>query len=57
MNAIPKPTPLGRMALFEPLFEPHPRGSARQHLLAELKLALTGGAEGGFFVMIGRRRS
>ena len=56
-NAIPKPTPLGRMALFEPLFEPHPRGSARQHLLAELKLALTGGAEGGFFVMIGRRRS
>jgi SAM-dependent methyltransferase len=56
MNAIPKPTPFGRMALFEPLFEPNPRGSASQHVLSELKLALTGGAEGGFFVMIGRRK-
>ena len=56
MNAIPKPTPFGQMALFEPLFEPHPCGSSTQHLLSELKLALTGGAEGGFFVMIGRRK-
>jgi len=56
MNAIPKPTPFGQMALFEPLFEPHPGGSATEHLLSELKLALTGGAEGGFFVMIGRRK-
>jgi carbamoyltransferase len=57
MNAIPKPTPFGSMSQFEPLFEPHARGSAAQHVLAELKLALTGGAEGGFFVMIGRRKA
>jgi SAM-dependent methyltransferase len=57
MNAIPKPTPFGQMAPFEPLFEPHPHGSASQHLLSELKLAVTGGAEGGFFVMIGRRKT
>jgi carbamoyltransferase len=57
MNAIPKPTPFARMALFEPLFEPSPRGSTFQHLLSELKLTFTGGAEGGFFVMIGRRNA
>jgi carbamoyltransferase len=57
MNAIPKPSPFGRMATFEPLLAPTPRGTAADHFLAELKLALTGGAEGGFFVMIGRRRA
>lgn len=56
MNSVPKPTMMGRMAQFEPLFEATPRGSSFQHTLSELRLALTGGAEGGFFVMIGRRR-
>jgi carbamoyltransferase len=57
MNAIPKPTPFGRMAAFESLFAPTPRGSSTDHTLSEIKLALTGGAEGGFFVMIGRRKA
>ena len=56
VNAIPNPRRSDGWRCSSPLFEPTPRGSAADHLLAELKLALSGGAEGGFFVMIGRRR-
>lgn len=38
------------------LFEPCPRGSAADHFVMQLTMLLTG-REGGFFVMIGRKRA
>jgi SAM-dependent methyltransferase len=39
------------------LFEPHPRGSYLDRLSTELELLLSGGVDGGLYIMIGRRRS
>jgi len=55
INGIPKPTPFARFSQFESLFEPTPRGSRIDHWLAQAQMTLIGDAEGGFFVMIGRR--
>lgn len=57
VNAIPKPTPFAQFSEFDSLFAPHPRGSRLEHLLTQLRLALAGDAEGGFFVVIGQRRA
>jgi carbamoyltransferase len=57
VNAIPKPTPFAKLSEYEALFRTNPRGSRRDHLLAQLQLALTGGSEGGFFVVIGKRKA
>jgi len=56
VNAIPKPIPFGRTSQNELLFEMSRRGSRMEHLLAQLQLALGGGKEGGFFVVIGKKR-
>jgi hypothetical protein len=39
------------------LFEPHPRGSYLDRLSTELELLLSGGVDGGLYIMIGRKRS
>ncbi len=54
VNAIPKPSPFMKFSEFESLFNVTPKGSQFEHLLAQIKLALTGGAEGGFFIVIGK---
>jgi SAM-dependent methyltransferase len=38
------------------LFEPHPKGSATVRAATQLQMLLTGGRDGGLFIMIGRRR-
>jgi|GEM_PF-6819760 len=40
----------------EGIFKPHPRGNRFDHLITQLQLFLNGGKEGGFFIMIGRKR-
>ena len=57
MNAIPKPSPFAKFSQFESLFDSTPRGTRFEHLLAQIRLALTGGAEGGFFIVIGKLRN
>jgi len=37
------------------LFEPHPRGSALDRLVIQLRMLLAGGQDGGLFLMIGRK--
>ena len=37
------------------LFEPHPRGGAFDRFLVQARMLLSGGREGGLFVMIGRK--
>jgi SAM-dependent methyltransferase len=55
-NSIPKPKPFAQIGEYEPLFRTSTPGSPLQHSLAELRLALVGGPEGGFFTVIGQRR-
>jgi SAM-dependent methyltransferase len=38
------------------LFARHGKGTTLTHAMVQARMALTGGAEGGFFVLIGRRR-
>ncbi len=54
-NGIPKPKAFESLATDEQLFTPGSRGSWLDHALMQLGLLLTGGKEGGFFIMIGRK--
>ena len=38
------------------MFEPHPRGTITVRVATQLEMLLTGGRDGGLFVMIGRRQ-
>jgi ubiquinone/menaquinone biosynthesis C-methylase UbiE len=56
VNSIPKST--GEpFAADEKLFEPNPKGTTFDHFLVQCGDLLTGGRDGGFFIMIGRRIS
>ncbi len=57
MNSIPKSTPTDTFSDHERLFEAHPPGSSFDHLLVQLGMAVSGGREGGFFIMIGRKNT
>jgi SAM-dependent methyltransferase/uncharacterized protein YbaR (Trm112 family) len=39
----------------EPLFEPHPVGTHRGRLSSELEMLVSGGKDGGLFIMVGRK--
>jgi carbamoyltransferase len=56
VNAVPKTRAWDRTASDERLFEPVDRGTALDRALAQAKMVTTGSREGGFFVMIGRKR-
>ncbi len=57
VNAMPKTRFEGGFSPQEQLFEPSARGSATDRALAQARLVFTGSREGGFFVMIGRKRA
>ena len=38
------------------LFQPHPAGTRMDRVISQLGLLLSGGRDGGFFIMIGRKR-
>lgn len=54
INGIPKPSLSSYFSEKEKIFEKNPKGNFIDHLLVELGILLSGGKEGGFFVMIGR---
>jgi SAM-dependent methyltransferase len=56
VNAVPKTRPGDAFSSEERLFEPAERGTRVDHALAQAKLFFTGSREGGFYIMIGRRR-
>jgi carbamoyltransferase len=56
INAIPKPAPGPALVAGEPLFAPRDRGTALSRMLSQLAAMGNGYREGGFFIMIGRRR-
>jgi len=56
INSIPKASVSQAFSSGERLFDPNPRGSALDHLLVQTRMLLSGGREGGLFVMIGRKK-
>ncbi len=56
VSSIPRSSATARFRAEDPLFQPTPRGTARDHFLVQTGMLLSGGREGGFFVMIGRKR-
>ena len=57
LSGIPKAVAFESFSGEEKLFEAHARGSRLDHALVQLGMIFSGGREGGFFVMIGRRRA
>ncbi len=57
IKSIPKCAASETFAPDERLFEPHPRRTALDHFVMQSRMLLTGGREGGFFVMIGRKHA
>ena len=56
VNSIPKPAPGPALAAGETLFAPRDPGTALSRILSQLAALGNGYREGGFFIMIGRRR-
>lgn len=56
VGSIPKSTAFDRFTGDEKLFLPKPRGNWLDHFFVQTSLVFTGSEEGGFFVMIGRRK-
>ena len=56
VNSIPKPALGPALGAREPLFEARPRGTATSRVVSQMAALANGYREGGFFIMIGRRR-
>jgi SAM-dependent methyltransferase len=57
LNSVPKITLTEDFTVSEKLFEPHDRGTRIEHVLRQLSWIFTKGREGGFFLMVGRKRT
>jgi carbamoyltransferase len=56
INGIPKPRVWDAFSNQERLFEKNPAGTAVDRALAQAKMVWTGSQEGGFYIMVGRKR-
>jgi len=56
VNSVPKLKLFDTASAQERIFKSNPKGNWFNHFIAQANLLLTGGKEGGFFLMIGRRR-
>jgi len=54
LNSIPKANGEA-FSVLEQLFEPHPKGSKLEQFVVQFRELLSGGRDGGLFVMIGRK--
>jgi len=57
VNSIPKTKPFSIFSYKEKLFKSNPQGNWLDHFLVQSKLVFTGSREGGFFLMIGKKKS
>lgn len=57
ISSIPKAVAFEPFTADESLFTPNPPGTRWDHFVVQLGMALSGGREGGFYVMTGRKRS
>ncbi len=56
VGSIPKLKAFEVFSEYEKLFKANPRGNWLDHFLVQARLLFTGSKEGGFFLMIGRRK-
>jgi carbamoyltransferase len=56
VSSVPKTSPWHPFTEREDLFRPAPRGTPLERGLVQAGMIVTGNREGGFFIMIGRRR-
>jgi SAM-dependent methyltransferase len=56
VNSIPKIAGRGAFSSREELFRANSPGAALERLLTEVGMLLAGGREGGFFIMVGRKK-
>jgi hypothetical protein len=56
VRGVPAVTPEASATEAHDLFEPEPRGTRLEHALVQLREIVTGSKEGGFFLMIGRKK-
>ena len=56
VGSIPKLKAFEAFSEYEKLFKANPRGNWLDHFLVQARLLFTGSKEGGFFLMIGRRK-
>jgi hypothetical protein len=57
VKSVPRGRPFQPFAPDDRLFEPEPPGNALGRALVELGMIRSGSREGGFFVVIGRRKA
>lgn len=57
INSVPKLKAFGGFLKNEKLFQPNPRGLWLDHFLVQAQLLFSGGREGGFFLMIGKKKN
>ncbi len=57
ISSLPLTKPFQSFGKDNKLFAAQPRGSWLDHSLAQVKMLLQGGAEGGLFIVIGRRKN
>lgn len=57
INSVPKATAFTPFSSGEELFKVNPRGTAVDHFVTQLGMLVSGGKEGGFFIMIGRKKA
>lgn len=53
---IPNPKAFEGFKLHDSLFKPYPRGNRLDHFIVQSHMLFTGSKEGGFFIMIGRKK-
>ncbi len=56
VSSVPKAVMFESFSPEEKLFKASPAGTGLDHLFVQLGMLLSGGREGGFFIMIGRKR-
>ncbi|WP_420643976.1 methyltransferase domain-containing protein [Candidatus Leptofilum sp.] len=56
VNSIPKSKAFESFSTNEELFETNPRGTIFDHFIVQAGMLLKGNKEGGFFIMIGRKK-
>ena len=56
LKSVPKTTLFDPFLPDEKLLEPGGRGSGLERFIAQMGLLLRGGREGGFFIMIGKKK-
>lgn len=57
VNSIPRSKAFEVFSQNESLFTPNPRGNWIDHFFVQIHLAFSGGREGGFFLMIAKKKS